>query len=129
MICRRVSMKTTAKTDWEARDLWTDTHRCFAICDSATVDIEFADEVQSAEIAALRDYWQTRSSDVLERWEVFKAVMGANVSAAWWKAFYATRDNPAPAASELGQAAPEDPFVESAGNESTTDTSDLSKAS
>lgn len=127
---RAAAMHTDVKSVWEARDLWRAIHRCFVICESATVAIDFPDSDVSAQVAALCTYWNERSPIVAERWQVFKALMSTDVCNAWWEAFYATRDNPAPAAPELGQAAPPtDPLPPTDGDESTTDTSALSRAS
>lgn len=118
------------KSDWETLDLWRAIHRCFVICESITVGIDFPSGEMSMEVIALRDYWQARSSNVIERWQVFKALMSTNICNVWWDAFAATRDNPAPGKTELGQAAPPtDPLEPDAGSEATTNTSDLSKAS
>lgn len=105
---KAAAMKIAVKSDWETRDLWSDAHRCFVICDSATWNVQYPDTPLAVEGEAFRDYWLARSGDVLENWRAFKLVIGQNVNDAWWKAYKATRDVVLPASPGLTSEVAED---------------------
>lgn len=65
----------------------------FALCDTLTVDVEFAlNDDAPAGLRAFEMYWQDRPTDTLERWHLFVQMLDAEVVNAWWAAYEATRD-------------------------------------
>lgn len=112
---------------FRARKIWKDQHYDFLLLDTHTVGIDFALHGDApADLKVFEAYWtECADAELGERFHTFQYAVSKRVTEAWQQAFNETRDNPAPAPVELGQAQPgedADPNVSSDGEPSTMTT-------
>src|ERR1700690_970193 len=77
---------------WRAEWLWTGRHEAFWQYYGATTDIDFRDGAQTAQIRSLRFFWEHRSENILDCWQMFNQLVSVDVYEEWRKAYKATRD-------------------------------------
>jgi hypothetical protein len=106
-------LKTEVKSDWREVYLWNGSHEAFVLCEPVTVAIDFPDPMPSTEAALFQEYWLNRPTDFADHWATFKALIGMQTWIQWQVAENRTRDNPAAASPEMGQAEPKDPLAPS----------------
>lgn len=121
--------RQTTYGGWKRRRRWYEQHDNFLIYDTHTVDVDFAlADDAPAELRVFQAYWTDCADAPLnERFQAFQYAVSENVHKAWKVAFEATRDNPAPAAREMGEGKPDeetDPNATGDGEPSTTSTTD-----
>lgn len=108
-----------AETQWERKRTWGLLHDTFFICLPVLIDVDASDVVSpSAELRAFLHIWQQNDAPLLERWRLFRQLLGVQVTNTLWDAYTATRDVDGAAPPEQGQATPpENPLDGTDGSE------------
>lgn len=83
------------KSDWELHNLWNITHNVFTAVLPLIVDVDCSNLDASATMEAktFAAFWNDNSTDVAQRWQNFKRVVGKQTMTALLLAHEATRDD------------------------------------
>lgn len=112
---RALKKSRLVKSEWEVTRLWDIGQDTFLQVLSLIVAIDPPTE-DSVETRAFQQFFASMPSGMVERWQLFRMIIGTETTNTLWDAYHATRDNLAPGVAELGEAAaPEDPLPETSG--------------
>jgi hypothetical protein len=95
--------KLVVKSDWQRVYNWSIEHQAFWKYEPLVVAVDFpdVDDASPSELRYFKQYWDTRSPNTAERWQVFRAVLGTDTWNALYDGYEATRDRSfAPPAAE-----------------------------